>query len=529
MERQLMKNALSEPEAQAAEPQPILPVEELRIEDLESILSGTRRGFFEHPAYKRMEIAARVAARLLADFLAITLAAWLAYWLRFESTFMLSHFPPENMAAISQVFFPLLLFSPILLLSLKGCGMYDTRTRVRILDRIPRTVAAVNVYVVSLLIASFLLNTTVLTRGFLVFFWGFSILFLFAGRSLLQFLLSAAGIKDIVMRNTLIVGSGNVGKEVARKLLRHETFGLRPVGFIDDDPLYTVFREPELRGLRVLGRMKDLCHIIGDFNVEKVVIAFSVASSEDLLNLASKCNKLGVECSIVPRLFEVITDEIKVTEIGGIPLIRLREKKVEGYKRFLKALEDYLLAAIVLLLIWPLLLVTAIAIKLDSPGPVLFKQKRLGKDGKFFSCLKFRSMVDNADDIKEDLLHLNECEGVLFKIAEDPRVTRVGKWIRRFSIDELPQVFNVLAGHMSLVGPRPPVQEEVDLYKGWHIQRLNVKPGITGLWQVSGRSDLPFDEMVKLDLYYIETWSLWQDFKIIVRTTAAVFSCQGAY
>jgi exopolysaccharide biosynthesis polyprenyl glycosylphosphotransferase len=358
------------------------------------------------------------------------------------------------------------------------------------------------------------------------------ILFLFTGRLVLQILLSIAGINDVVMRNTLIIGSGKVGKEVARKLIRHDSFGLHPIGMIDDDPLYTEFQEPELEGLRVLGGLDDMTRIIGDFDVEKVVIAFTNATSEKLLDVASKCNKAGVECSIIPRLFEVITDEITVNEIGGIPLIRLRQKKIEGYRGLLKAAEDYVLGTILLLIIWPVLLVTALAIKLDSPGPVFFKQKRPGRNGKCFNCLKFRSMVDGADKMQAELVNGDgkpDENWLIWKDPEDPRITRVGKWIRKFSIDELPQIFNVLSGKMSLVGPRPSLKEEFSCYKEWHFQRLNVKPGITGLWQVSGRSDLPFDEMIKLDLYYIETWSLWTDFKIIMRTFSAIVSSNGAY
>ena len=533
MEKQLTKNGLSESELVAAEAQSVLPVAgEVSDEELMAILSEAERSLLERPVPKQVELVARVASRLLVDALALFGAMWLAYWLRFENAYVLRAFPPENTAAFSGIALALAVTSPILFFALKICGMYDTRKRVRILDRIPKIVGAVNVYLVVLLIMSFLLDSSVSTRGYLVFFWVFSIIFLFAGRFLLQFTLSLSGISDVVMRNTLIVGSGKVGKEVARKLVRHDAFGLRPVGFIDDDPLYTEYSEPELEDLRVLGGLNDISRIVGDFDVEKVVIAFTGATSEQLLDLASRCNKTGVECSIVPRLFEVITDEIVVNEIGGIPLIQLRDKKIDGYRKLLKSAEDYVLGAIALLLTWPIILVAAIAIKLDSPGPVLFRHKRVGKNGKCFSCLKFRSMVEGACKTQEDMVNGDtdaEHGWLCWKVQGDPRITRVGKWIRKFSIDELPQIFNVLSGKMSLVGPRPHIKEEVQQYKDWHKQRLNVKPGITGLWQVSGRSDLPFDEMIKLDLYYIETWSVWTDFKIILRTFSAIFSSNGAY
>jgi exopolysaccharide biosynthesis polyprenyl glycosylphosphotransferase len=509
----------------------MLEVPALTDEELESLLTQERPPAADALLRRRGEVALRVGARVLSDLGAVAGATSLAYWLRYSHPWVRSLFPPENVPPFGVLLASLLVMSPLLLLSLKSVGMYDVRDFVKVLDRVPRILGAVNAYVVCLLVVSFLLDTSVLDRGFLAFFWSSLIFFVFAGRLFLQLVAKATGLGDVMQRNTLIVGAGNVGRELARKLVRHRCFGLKPVGFLDDDPLYTSFEEGELGGLRVLGKLDDLPAVIHEFNVEKVIIAFSNCDAQQLLDLASRCNRMGVECSIIPRLFEVITNEILVSEIGGIPLIKLREKKLGGYKRVLKAVEDYVLAILLLLLIWPLLLVTAIAIKLDSPGPVFFKHRRVGKDGKHFNCLKFRSMVDGAHAMQEELVktHRGEHGWLCWKVKEDPRVTRVGRWIRKFSIDELPQLFNVLAGQMSLVGPRPHIQEEVDQYKDWHRQRLNVKPGITGLWQVSGRSNLPFDEMIKLDLYYIEKWSLWLDLKIILRTVLAVFTSNGAY
>lgn len=532
MEGQLTRKGLSEVRAEVAGLPGILPGERFRDEELEAFLAQWDRGRLHYPLSRRMEIAARITARLAMDILAVLCATALAYYLRFENPWITRTFSPETVPSFGMLCVALLTLSPVLFFSLKACGMYDTKTRVRILDRIPRIIGATNVYIIALLLVSFLLDTNIITRGFLVFFWLLLFLFIFAGRLTLQFLFSMLGVSDVVMRNTLIVGAGKVGKQVARKLVRHHSFGLRPVGFLDDNPLYTEFQEEELKNLRVLGGLDRMDHVLRDFEIEKVIIAFSEADSETLLDLASRCNKMGVECSIIPRLFEVITNEISVTEIGGIPLIKLREKRIGGYKLVLKTIEDYALSVIILLLTWPILLVTAAAIKLDSPGPVFFKHRRVGKNGKYFNCIKFRSMVDGAHTMQAELVENdggNEHGWLCWKKPSDPRITRVGKWIRKFSIDELPQIFNVLAGQMSLVGPRPHIKEEVENYKEWHRQRLNVKPGITGLWQVSGRSDLPFDEMIKLDLFYIEQWSLWMDIKILLRTVSAVLSSNGAY
>lgn len=534
MERQLTRHERSAPglKLDGSEPTSMYAVEEISDEELQAIISEATRGFLRRPLSRRLEVTARVAVRVAVDSLALWLAIWLAYWLRFENAWFLRIFPPEEAVPLGSIAVTLAVTSPVLFMALKACGLYDAYRRVRILDSIPRIVGAVNAYVVLTLIFTFLINSHATPRGFIVFFWAFTIVFLFLGRTLLQALFSLLGMSEAVMRNTLIVGAGKVGKSLAGKLIKHRCFGLRPVGFLDDDPLFAEFKEPALRDLRVLGTIDQIDKVIEDFNVEKVIVAFSNASSEKLLDLTSRCNEAGVECSVVPRLFEVITDEIAVNEIGGIPLIRLREKRLRGYKKLLKEAEDRVLGTLLFLIALPAILVTAVAIKLDSPGPVFFRHKRVGKDGKCFNCLKFRSMYDGAHELQVHMVNGkkdNEFGWLCWKEKEDPRVTRVGRFIRRYSIDELPQLFNVLAGQMSLVGPRPHIKEEVRQYKDWHRQRLNVKPGITGLWQVSGRSDLPFDEMIKLDLYYIETWSLWQDIKIILRTFKAVISGNGAY
>lgn len=480
-------------------------------------------------AKRRLQSAALIAARVMVDILAILAAIWFSYWLRFESSLMLRAFPPEVIPGFPALAIPLLASIPLLVFYLKVFKMYDTNRYVRILDRLPRIVGAVNAYIITLLITYFLLKAMDMTRGYLLFLWFLSIAFIFLGRMLLQLGLSLARVNDVVVLNTLIVGAGKVGKSVAIKLKRHPKFGLRPVGFLDDDPLFQEFEEPELRDIKILGTHRDLSNIIREFEVDRVIIAFSHASHEQLIDLASKCKRAGVQCSVIPRLFEVITSDIVVNEIGGIPLIHLGEARIEGISRLLKTAEDYILGGLILLITWPILLATAVAIKLDSPGPVFFRHRRVGKDGKIFDCLKFRSMVNGADKMQAELVKKDRSNWLCWKKKEDPRITRVGRWIRKLSIDELPQIFNVLAGQMSLVGPRPHIPEEVKHYKEWHKQRLNVKPGITGLWQVNGRSDVPFDEMIKFDLYYIERWSPWLDFKIIMRTISAVLSRNGAY
>jgi len=469
-----------------------------------------------------------IALRLTVDSLMYICATRVAFWMRFESRLITGHFPPENTVPYNNILLGMLVGLPFLLLFLKMCGLYETRTRMRTLDRLPKIIGAVNGFIITLLLGMFLLNSSNGYRGYIIFFWFACIVFLFFGRVLLQTGYLVMGRADIVERNTLLIGAGQVGKALALKLAQHPEFGLRPVGFVDDNPLIEHFSEPEIQDLRVLGGLGDVTSIVSDLNIEKVIVGFSKDSHESMLELISSCSNAGVECSVLPRLFEVISDEVLVREIGGISMVPVCKKHITGLRKVLKSMEDYTIALFGLMLTWPILLAIAIAIKIDSPGPVFFKQTRIGKDGRPFQFIKFRSMMVGADLLRDELEN-GRGDDLLFKRTDDPRITRVGRWIRKFSLDEVPQIFNVLNGQMSIVGPRPGLPEEVDHYKHWQRLRLNAKPGITGIWQVNGRSDIPFDEMVKYDLYYIEGWSFWLDIKTILRTVAAVLRGKGAY
>ncbi|MGB3903421.1 MAG: exopolysaccharide biosynthesis polyprenyl glycosylphosphotransferase, partial [Anaerolineae bacterium] len=220
---------------------------------------------------------------------------------------------------------------------------------------------------------------------------------------------------------------------------------------------------------------------------------------------------------------------VDTDEINGIPLIGMKEPTLKGWRIALKRFTDIAISSAALLILAPLLFLIGVLIKLDSPGSVFFKQTRLGRGGKPFTCYKFRSMTEEAEKELPKLTSLDETTGPIFKIKDDPRRTRLGSILRRFSLDELPQLINVFRGDMSLVGPRPPLPSEVEQYEDWHHDRLNIPSGITGLWQVMGRSDLSFDEMVMLDLFYAENWALWLDFKIMLRTIPTVLFGRGAY
>jgi exopolysaccharide biosynthesis polyprenyl glycosylphosphotransferase len=231
----------------------------------------------------------------------------------------------------------------------------------------------------------------------------------------------------------------------------------------------------------------------------------------------------------VPDLLQLALSRVDIEDLGGIPIIGVKEISITGWNLAFKRASDIVLSLAVLIFLSPLLLLISVAIKLDSPGPALFKQVRVGKGGRRFICYKFRSMRQGAEEERPQLADLDEVVGPIFKIRHDPRCTRVGRFLRRTSLDELPQLYNVLRGEMSLVGPRPPIPLEVEQYQEWHRKRLEVSPGMTGLWQVSGRSQLTFDEMCLLDIYYLENWSPLLDLKIALKTIPAVLAGRGAY
>jgi exopolysaccharide biosynthesis polyprenyl glycosylphosphotransferase len=243
----------------------------------------------------------------------------------------------------------------------------------------------------------------------------------------------------------------------------------------------------------------------------------------------SQCERVHVAVKIVPDLFQMSLSNVDIDDLSGIPLISLRPPSISGGNLALKRATDLVFATLVLILASPLMLVMALLIRLDSPGPAIFRQTRVGRGGRPFTVFKFRTMQQDAEKRQDELTGLNEASGPLFKIRRDPRRTRLGGFLRRTSIDELPQLFNVLRGEMSIIGPRPALPSEVQQYQAWHMKRLETWPGLTGLWQVSGRSELSFDEMVLLDIYYIENWSPLLDLKIALKTIPTTVMGTGAY
>lgn len=317
-------------------------------------------------------------------------------------------------------------------------------------------------------------------------------------------------------KNVLIIGYSEVGRSLANCLRANSAIGCELVGFLDD----------EATGPEIVGATSDIEHIIRARFIDEIYVT-SYSNRELVKALTYKAPSLGVDVSIVPDLFDGVGWNAPVDRVGHFPVLVLHRKQQYALQRFVKRLIDIGTSAMGLVVAAPILVLVAACIKLDSRGPVLHKSARVGRKGKIFTCYKFRSMEKGADEKLSVLAHLNERTGPLFKISNDPRVTRIGRWLRKYSIDELPQLINVLRGEMSLVGPRPPALEEYRQFKLEHLRKLDVIPGITGLWQVTSRTDPSFQSYIRCDLEYIENWSLWLDFDILARTAVEVIRGTG--
>jgi exopolysaccharide biosynthesis polyprenyl glycosylphosphotransferase len=334
------------------------------------------------------------------------------------------------------------------------------------------------------------------------------------------------------VQNTIIVGAGQVGQLVAKKLRQHPEYGLNLVGFVDDRPKD---RPASLDDVALLGGPDHLPRLVQILDVERVIVAFSNDSHEEMLDLIRSLKDLDIQIDLVPRFFEVIGTNVGIHTAEGLPLIGLPPLRLSRSSVAAKRAMDLTLSLVGLVLLAPVFAVVAVRIKLDSGGPVFFRQLRMGCGGRTFEILQFRTMTADAEERKPDYAALNKHRSEdgdprMFKIPNDPRITRVGAWLRSYSIDELPQLINVVKGEMSLVGPRPVVPDELDLYGEARVYYLQVRPGLTGLWQISGRNDVDYERRVSLDTWYVRNWTLWSDVLILFRTLLIVPSrSSGAY
>ncbi len=387
-------------------------------------------------------------------------------------------------------------------------GVYRREFGLGMIEEVAGIIRASLMAMVFTFATTFLTRQLFFSRFVLVFACPVSIILL----SLWHWVLKRLAVRSGTPSSVLIIGDSAEAKQLGAFM---ETRAQLPYKIIG----YTPPESP----------LEQITDEIDEKRIDEVVVADRSIPGENLSRLILHCEKIGIHYKIAADVFSLISLTARVAHMGGTTLIETAPSPLSGWGLFLKRTSDIIITTTLLLLLSPLFLFTGIMILLDSGSPVLYRQTRLGRDNIPFQMLKFRSMRKGAHTEKSKLMESNESTGPLFKIKNDPRITRFGRFIRRWSIDELPQLFNVVKGEMSLAGPRPPLPEEVEEYSRRDYKRLQTIPGVTGIWQISGRSDLGFDEMVKLDLYYVDNWSIWMDLAILILTPSAIISGDGAY
>jgi exopolysaccharide biosynthesis polyprenyl glycosylphosphotransferase len=460
---------------------------------------------------------------MTTDVLAVLLALWLAFVVRFGD-------PADNWpsAVLSRAFRSLspvylLFFAATLLIVNRQFGLYCPRRKQNSWHEHRRTIQACLAAGLLLCGCMYVMHNTSASRAIVAYLIGFTTALVCVARTTWRHFLQLRHQRGSATKNVLILGPNHLGDILRKQITQQSHLGRRFKGFIAT-PDGAAHHEA---GNFLIGDLGHWHKIARQHFIDEIIIADQCKTST-IMELIETARGLGVEVLAVLGCHGgEMPAELPIDYLGDFPVVPLHRRKEKAVARLLKRLWDFAAASAGLVLVSPAMFVIAVLIKLDSPGPVLYISERIGRRGRTFSCLKFRTMVINADKLKNSLSAKNERDGPLFKMRNDPRITRVGRFLRKFSLDELPQLLNVVYGDMSLVGPRPPIANEVKLYELQHLRRLEVLPGLTGLWQVRARQDPSFDRYMALDLTYVENWTLWLDLKILARTAHVVFRGTG--
>lgn len=492
-------------------------------------------------AARRKGLALRLPLRVGLDAALIGLGFWLAYVARYElefggdvsrDTVIDGFFVPGDYRTFVAFLPALALLTGILLLTFAVRGVYRLPRWTGFLDEALLIASSSTLGFSALIVAVFYFRPLYFSRLIFLFAFVLVVGLLLAERAFRHGVVAWMHSRGRWTERVLVVGAGPAGERVMSALIGQRRYDL--AGFVDDAPIgpdwavatqYAVVRPDRL------GAAHELPEAIREHGIDEVIIALPTTAHDQLYWAIEQCRAERVPFTLLPDLFELSLDRVEIHSLNGLPLISTQDAGLHGQFPAAKRLFDLAGAGLGLLVCGIPMLIIALLIRLDSPGSPIYGQTRVGRGGRRFTCYKFRSMHVGADKHRDRLLNSTSYSGdrVAFKMKDDPRRTRIGGWLRRTSLDELPNLINVLRGEMSIVGPRPHVPEEVEVYEPWHRQRLAITPGMTCLWQVNGRSDLSFDEQVRFDLYYAERWSLWLDIKIILRTFPAVLTRRGAY
>lgn len=463
---------------------------------------------------------------LTSDVILVALALRLAYWIRFELA--LPFFQQDALSDISHYQMLTIVMAPLWIVLFFFLGLYNPKNLLGGTKEYASIFRASSFGLLIIIFAGFIDPTLFIARGWLLLAYALSFLFPAVGRFWIRrgaYYLRKYG---YLLTPAVIIGSNEEGRWLAEQLCQWRTSGLLLIGFIDD--LY----QPGKRvtgNLNVLGPVTELDAIIKEYDIGELVLASSAISSRNKQMEIFK--KYGISSNINFRmssgLYEIITTGLTVSELAYVPFVTINKARLAGFDSVVKLLLDYAITIPALIVLFPIFLVLSLIIKLDSPGPVIYRRRVVGINGVPFDAFKIRTMHTNGEEILEKYPDLQAKLAEDHKLKDDPRITRVGKILRKLSIDEFPQLINVLRREMSLVGPRMITLAEVEKYQQWDINLLTVRPGITGLWQVSGRSDVSYEERVQLDMYYIRNWTIWMDLQIILQTIPAVIKSKGAY
>jgi exopolysaccharide biosynthesis polyprenyl glycosylphosphotransferase len=478
---------------------------------------STRFGWFRRPSMTSVVWAS-------LDIITVFVAAVLALRARVA---LPPHVPIFNVvpdlieASPRTLFLYIGWFTACLIFFARSYGLYGPIQNRSGLHEQRMTVQAVLVSGLLLCGALYLFNGVAISRVVVALVVLFSAVILCVRRAVRRRMAYKRFREGMETRNVLIVGAGRVGYALRNHLESLNHLGFRFKGFVA-----LTEREAESGDAEVIGDVRNCLSLARSLFVDEIF--FSVPADKKLvIGMVEEARTAGIDVRVVPDMYDGLAWNAPVEYIGQFPTIPLHRRDFPMGAFLLKRALDIVLASVALLVVSPIMIAIAIAVRMDSKGSIFYGAERIGRKGRTFSCFKFRTMVKDADKLKADLEHMNEREGILFKISNDPRITRVGAILRKYSLDELPQFYNVLRGDMSLVGPRPPIAAEVEQYDLAHLRRLDVLPGITGLWQVEARQDPSFDSYISLDTAYVENWSLWLDLKILARTVHVVLSGTG--
>ena len=467
----------------------------------------------------------RIALLVAFDVLLIHLGFVLAYWIRYDLQWPMP-VADRNYVPFDAYVSTEIILVVLLLIVYAMHKVYVHRPVRSWIEQVATVLSGTMTGTMLMIVVTYYVPELSYSRG-LFPLAAVTILFLLTlGRMVNNVVLNQFRKRGIGIKQVLVVGAGEVGRTVMRTIVARPELGYRVAGFVDDDPAKG---ETDLGRMRALGNLDNITEMVCAYGIDVVIISLPWNYHRKILRIVRQCERQNVQSYIVPDLFQITISQVGIEHLGEVPMIGLREEVISHGWRIVKRAFDIVIALCAVVLGAPIWLLISLAITLDSPGPVIFKQIRLGERERPFTFLKFRTMIQGAEAQKETLLEENGTDRRLPKIKDDPRVTRVGHWLRKHSMDEIPQFINVLRGDMSIVGPRPAIPSEVELYLPWHRHRLDVPAGITGMWQVSGRSDLSFEEAALLDIWYTENWSFLLDLEIMLKTVGVVLLGQGAY